>query len=434
MPFNITLDRFLNESVTEYAAILDSAQGPKVTTHQDSFSKLLENEDQKTKLSTELISTIPLLPKLNEKAFEPTFNLLLHSLDVLASESSLSYESDLLPKVIAEIAKYQELSNVTVISSISVLSNIFNILPPSSALRIEIIELTLSIIKKYKLLELVEPLSKHLSVWLHNANATEAKTNKIIIQAADLLYLENQEASLALFESLIKESRAVSADDQTNYFVKLVNSKLPYKDISNLNLKLNNATLTELLSLYSNLEVPAYSAFVKKTDLSKFNIDADTLSTKLNYASITKLAANKSQITYKEVSETFGLPLSEVESYLIRCIGAKLVSGRLSQEKQIFYIHQVSKLDAVTKKDWESINESLTAWKSKIAELTELIEVLATKKNKRAGHPAVLQAFHQQKQELKEQQQQDREEKLQQQQAAAAAAAGASATPSSVTA
>ncbi|ODV84018.1 hypothetical protein CANARDRAFT_24431 [[Candida] arabinofermentans NRRL YB-2248] len=417
MAFSIVLDRFLNDSALELAASLDLEF--KSTNLQTTFQSYLDQEDQKQELLNDILKLTNDYSKLSDKAFEPICNLTLHLLDILSTELEIEIDSSLSTYLI-NLCQIQSSSLIKSNSIISILSNIFNFLPSSSHLRIEVLQNILSIISRDNLKKLISPLSKNLNTWLNNSNATEDEFKSIYIQTIELLYLENQLESIELFKSFISsKSESLQLNDYKNFFIKSLNCNNNYIDLNSLNLNSlqQDQILFELLNIYKSLDLESYLLFIEnnKNQLINYNINIDNLTYKLKIASITKLASNKTQLSYNEISSNLHISLDELELFLINCIKLKLISGRLNQDKQILYLHKVVKLNTIDIQDWKLINEDLSNWSNKMTDLKQFIELLQNKKGKKISPPQVIQIYHQQKQELKgikEQLQQEKDKVL----------------------
>ncbi|KAG7884311.1 hypothetical protein KL938_002183 [Ogataea parapolymorpha] len=420
--FTIVSERFAGECAVEYAAILDSELK---TEYKSGFETLAEQEN-KQELLAKVLESSRELAKLSDKVFEPTFNLLLHLIDILRSELDVSLEqqlSTILPEiqkvvVVPDDVLSKDRSSIRVSSLVSVLSNLFNFVPPQSQLRVQVLKDILSIVSKHSLLNVAGPLAQHLKVWLTDCNASSEDIKSIYMQVIELLFKDQNDAqAVTLFKELIQlGGSSLSTSEYSQFFIHTLNSTV-YINLNSIDFEplQQDPVLYNLLSIYKDSNLEDFATLSK--DLSSYNINIDNLTNKLKLVAVTRIASKKNHLSYAEISDELHIALDQVEEFLIKCIKSGLIAGRLDQNKEQFYIHKVSKLNSTSKEDWEFISSRLAGWTSQIAKLQTAIESVQSRRGKRVPPPQVLQKFYQQKQELKEQKellQQEREKEAQQ--------------------
>ncbi|KAG7763997.1 hypothetical protein KL946_003437 [Ogataea haglerorum] len=420
--FTIVSERFAGECAVEYAAILDS----ELNTEYKSGFEILAEQENKQELLTKVLESSRELAKLSDKVFEPTFNLLLHLIDILRSELDVSLEQQLsviLPEiqkvaVVPDDVLSKDRSGIRVSSLVSVLSNLFNFVPSQSQLKVQVLKYILSIVSQHSMPNLAGPLAQHLKVWLTDCSASSEDIKIIYMQVIELLFKDQNDAqAVTLFKELIQlGGSSLSISEYSQFFIYTLNSAA-YINLDSIDFEplQQDTVLYKLLSIYKDSNLEDFATLCK--DLSAYNIDIDNLTNKLKLVAVTRIASKKNQLSYAEISDELHIALDQVEEFLIKCIKSGLIAGRLDQDKEQFYIHKVSKLSSTTKEDWEFISSRLSGWTSQIAKLQAAIESVQSRRGKRVPPPQVLQKFYQQKQELKEQKeqlQQEREKEAQQ--------------------
>ncbi|KAH3665773.1 hypothetical protein OGAPHI_003961 [Ogataea philodendri] len=416
--FTIVSERFVGECAVEYAAALDLELK---TEYKASFEALADQEN-KQELLTKVLESSQDLAKLSDTAFEPTFNLLLHLIDILRSELDVSLEQQLEP-VLTQLQKIpvvpddvlsKERSQIRVSSLVSALSNLFNFIPSQSSLRVAVLKTIISTVSTHSLSNVAGPLAQYLKVWLLECGASSSDVQEIYLQTIELLFKDQKDSqAVQLFKELVQISNSSLSSSEYSRFLVLCFNSPAYIGLDSINFEplQQDPVLYSLLSTYKDSNLQEYASLSKS--LSSYNIDSENLSNKLKLAAVTRIASKKSQLSYTEISNELHVPLDQVEEFLIKCIKSGLISGRLDQDKELFYIHKVSKLNSVSKEDWEFISTKLSGWSAQITHLQTVIESTQSRKGKRVPPPQVLQKFYQQKQELKEQLQQEREKEAQ---------------------
>ncbi|EIF46727.1 putative cop9 signalosome subunit 7 [Brettanomyces bruxellensis AWRI1499] len=138
MSFTVVLDRYLNESVTEYGAILDLELRTTDHKYQNEFNELLQNDNKDALLAKLVDSAKVFLKNMGDNAFEPTANLYINTIDSLTSEMDVDVLGP-IESAVKNLGVEQYIaskSNVKPTSVISVLSNVFNFVPETSRLRV----------------------------------------------------------------------------------------------------------------------------------------------------------------------------------------------------------------------------------------------------------------------------------------------------------
>lgn len=430
MPFTIVLDLPLNESLTEYGAILDLELKSEDHEYQTKFDTLL-SDDKKNDLLAEIVDSAQyLLTKFSDRSLEPTFNLYLHILDELSSELDADLESvlgEVLEKL--QIAAYSpQDSAIKPTSVISLLSNVFNFVPETCHLRVQLLGNVLKLVISYSLDNLVSPFTASLPDWLAAIDGiTGLEWRELINKAFIALYeRSSQVEALTFYKKLVTDERLEPRD--FDRFLLRVLQAHKYFNVSDLSLesKLGDASLTQSFTILKNGDVAAFNEFITTPEgvsIAK-QVGKDRFAQKVRQGalvlSLEKIEeeSGSNEFTYAQISEAISAPSEQVEEFLIESIQQGLVSGRLSQVEQKFYLSKIDRLVTPSRKisanDWQRIQGYLENWSKTIDDTQALIENLQARKGKKMLPPQAIQVFHQQKQELKEQQQKERHQRQEQ--------------------
>ncbi|VEU21372.1 DEKNAAC102386 [Brettanomyces naardenensis] len=434
MAFTIVLDRYLNESVTEYGAILDLELKTGEQKYQGEFEKLLKDDTKLELLSQIVDSSKSFLPNFTDKSLEPTVNLYLHTLDVLTSDLGVDI-TEALAQVLEniDVPAYTSIStDVKPTSVISVLSNIFNFVPEESQLRVGILNDIVDLVSTNDLQSLLLPIAESFPLWLSkiddvNNDDWRSLANGIFSQ----IYEQNQTEALKFYKKLIQSedgAQKLEAQDYDDFLLKALTSN-KYFNIFDLDIasKLGDATLSQLLKLVQDADIQGFLTFISNEGKSlSETVNVEKLTYKVKYLAIARVLeaieeeTGRNEFTYEHIAKELDIPLEDIEEFLINCIHQGLITGRLSQVKQVFYLSKIDRLSTPSKsldsKDWQRANKYLQDWSSTIEGMQSLIKNLISRKGKRTLPPQAIQIFHQQKQELKEHLQQEKQKERERQQ------------------
>lgn len=113
--------------------------------------------------------------------FIPSYNLLIH----LVRPSTLLPE--LLPTILNNLSTPPSTSpNNGPALVLSILTTIFNVLPPTSELRCTVFHSILKIVSTYGLYEVLSPQLKNLERWFSEWNTNDEEARKILVTIANI--------------------------------------------------------------------------------------------------------------------------------------------------------------------------------------------------------------------------------------------------------
>lgn len=456
MAFTIVIDNDLHFSLLELAAILDLELKSQEHHYRPLFQKLLDEGN-----TDEIIHQLGDVQKyfirnFSKKSFEPSINLYIHIVNLVAGEGSKIGVSrvDLLSSLLANIDPNSP-ANADIVSSMDVpadvilvaITNVFNSLPISSNTRFDALSAIVNIIVNKNIAGTIENIAKHTVDWLSAIEGADAgKISQLITAIFNQYASEDEQNAIKFFQSVIA-SKKISLDSAAliNFFAKLLSSSDIY-DISAFEYTFkstNDSAFSKLLELYVRGDNKGYTqsksdfqsaSFASQINFANLDSNFQSLAI-LNY--LASSSSNSNTFPYKAISQELNIPIEEVELKLITLLSQGLIIGKLSQSTGSVVLNSInysapslsSKADLV---DWNEIDTLLGSWNQNIANLQSIVQTLIVKRGKRVNAPPVIMSFHQQKLEAKE----AREKKAQQannSEAPVGSAAAASATDSAET-
>jgi translation initiation factor 3 subunit M len=373
------VDGLLGDYVQEVSAYLDQLKGLEPGAEgglEDATSKLMEDESPENQEETfkAIAEQSNLLNKAPEKEFESAYNLVLH---ILTFSSKLT---EILPILLNNLTQQPPSFPNGSLMVLSVLTNLFNILPVRSPLRYQVFDAILDFANKSSNGHLLVNQLKHLPKWIEEWGVGDAEKQSIYFKVSQVLASLDSEASYNyLFDavSCISPDAASGSVELTEKLVKLalVSDEIyDFDDILALSavqkLKDNSADLYKLLEIVSSGDFNAFSSYNGKVS----DVDMDAIVAKVKVLALANLAfQSSSTITYSSISSAIQVPEEEVELWVIDAIRAGLVEGRLCQMEQRFDIHRATPIGKFGEEEWKEVSARLDKWKSSLREVYDVI-------------------------------------------------------------
>jgi len=103
--------------------------------------------------------------------------------------------------------------------------------------------------------------------------------------------------------------------------------------------------------------------------LTRNDLDPGFIDRKIRYLALASLAAKHigEELPYKDIASALQIGISAVEAWIIDAIRAKVLSGKLSQPTQTFYVTRATTTSHHPfnqKAQWESLEKKLLAWRA----------------------------------------------------------------------
>ena len=266
--------------------------------------------------------------------------------------------------------------------ALSVLTTVFNIVPPSDEVRYEIFLSILHVIKSSGSFELLKPQLKNLDSWISLWETDEEDQQKLYLTIAEVAEDagEKQQAYLYLLRALktipIKE---VSSKEAKDLSIRALKSALSdplhfdFQDLTALDpiqaLRKSEPVFFELLEIFSADQLEEYNDFREEHEgwVENQGLNPSILYRKMRFLTLASLAASTQSrsLPYQQISRALQVRPEDVEMWVIDVIRAGLVEGKLSQLNQTFLIHR-STYRVFGEKQWTEVSGRLDTWRSSL--------------------------------------------------------------------
>ncbi|KAF8451509.1 PCI domain-containing protein [Terfezia claveryi] len=380
------------DQVDELAQYLDTVnQTPGVLSGE--LAPLAEREE-KDEMVRKLANASSALSQAPEKEFIPSYNLLIH----LVRPSPLLPE--LLPIILNNLSTPPSSSpNNGPALVLSILTTIFNVLPPTSNLRSTVLQIILKIISAHGLYEVLSPQLKNLDRWFAEWNSSNEEVRSILVTVADIA----EEASdyEQFYNSLLSTIHRFSTAEASSpaartVAVRLVKAaislptRLDFDDLIALDsvqaLAKSDPELFNLLEVFAGGDLEDYEEFndINENWLEDNGLSHPALLRKIRLLTLASLSTRTPtrSLPYKAISKALHISSDDVEMWVIDVIRAGLVEGKLSQLNQTFLIHR-SSYRVFGLDQWLEVSDRLEVWKGT---LRGILDVIRASRESVEGH------------------------------------------------
>lgn len=275
-----------------------------------------------------------------------------------------------------------------------ILANIFNVLPPTSALRLDVFNALLALVDMNGDVDFLNAALKSLPTWLVSWDVTPEQKNACLGKVAAALQSPEcgpewvtKAYDFALLrlryissETAIPEEERKRVAESTIADVLRLPKLFEMEEMLHIPamLALEGQPIFALLKIFvagTHKELREWANGAGKDTLSRLSLDIDALDRKMRLLDLASLCAGSvsSEVSYDEIAKTLDVPVSEVESWVIDVIHAGVVSGKLSQVKQSFRVYR-STHRTFEKPQWEALEQRLSQWQKSIQSLIATIQ------------------------------------------------------------
>lgn len=130
--------------------------------------------------------------------------------------------------------------------------------------------------------------------------------------------------------------------------------------------------LWQLLQIVLDGDLKAFESF-DKSSLAALEISQEELLLKLRLTALMALSSKSHVVSFQAVQQALGLQNNaEVEQWIVRAIGKRLVEGRIDQLRGSFSVSKCSHRTFTTA-SWQQLREQLGAWKNEIRRVQDTI-------------------------------------------------------------
>ncbi|KAK9449433.1 uncharacterized protein V1518DRAFT_415995 [Limtongia smithiae] len=366
-----------------FEASEDSGESGPVTTEVLELFGEDEDEDEDESTPKNIEAAITLVvdaagvlagPGLQVRDFESLFNLLVY-VSVLSVNNA-----DHVLKLLDLLAHSCD-THAHSVAVISVLSNLFNLLPPSSPLRQRVFSTVVSVAAKTGNTALLLPQLKQLPQWVEEWELSPAEHVALLTSIAAEIETVDLRASLKYMleaHTIAAASNVVVGPESAKAVVLLALREAAFLDYGAV-LSLSpavDADLLALLTIFVSGVLTDFRAFETSHPgfLEANRLETDALTSKIRLLTLSTLAATSPNLTvpYKTIATALEIEDEEIELWIIDVIRAGLLQGKMSQLEQKFFVHGVVPRTFGIK-DWQDIGRRLDVWKTSLSDVLAVL-------------------------------------------------------------
>jgi len=363
-----------------FDAILSTPEGGK---------PIEEDEERRKAALTLVVNETKRLQEGSEKETEGFYNLLFaHLLTQFSPDSPDTKEhiAVLLPVIVS--------SSEAAHLKYRILSNLFNVIPRRSSLRLPVYKNLLGLAASNDDLDRLGLTRAEVEKWLQEWEISAEEKSELLKAIADAYARCGESATsfeytLAYIRSLPTSS---SHDAAVNAIVTAL--RLPtffdFDPLFRLDavVAAKDHELFSLLQIFLNEGLPQYKAWEEShaDAFSTYSLDKAQLERKIRLLSLATLGFQNvgRDLPYPVIAETLQVEVADVERWVIDVIRAGLLSGRLSQTGQTLHVTRATPR-SFEREQWELLEKRLQAWKTGLA---DVLEVVAAARKRNEGPPA----------------------------------------------
>ncbi|KAF9534129.1 hypothetical protein CPB83DRAFT_843726 [Crepidotus variabilis] len=353
-----------------------------------------EDEPKRKLILSKLLPDVKGLGDGTDKEAEGFFNLLfahLFALHPAKSPEAKGYLETLLKTLSASPSDRLAVR-------CRILSNLFNALPRTSALRSSVYKTLLDLTASAGNLEALQLSKVEVERWLSDWDISNEEKSTFIKSIADAYKKTEQPDPSYEYFLLYVKSLPSSSEEVQKAAVDAIATALRLSDIFDFDplFKLDavigakNHELFGLLQIFLSGDFVDYKTWASSHpgSLEKYDIPSSELEHKIRLITLASLAFRHigQNLPYAKIAEVIEVDISEVEIWAIDVIRAGLVWGKLSQTTQSLYITRAT-ARTFEKEQWQALEKRLIAWKSGLA---GILDVVAGAKRQGGGQAAAV--------------------------------------------
>ncbi|KAJ3193934.1 hypothetical protein HK101_003782 [Irineochytrium annulatum] len=358
----------------------DEEGGPFVTDSRALLEKA-KYEDIYTKFTAET----KLLLTVDIKDLERVFNLLI-ALIVQANEITL-------PKLLKNITDpivASESGDAHL--KLKILSNLYNSLDSSDALRYNVLLAVIEVAAKNDELDLLIPQLAHVDNLLKGWNSSvEQKRALYQLVAKKLkeggLDREAFDFSLRLLRTYeggdaatLSGAYVSSIAAETVKEALRINTILNFEEVFGLAavqaLKKKQPKLFQLLQIFLDQTLKEYTAFAKsnKDFIKTEGLDENESIRKMRLLSLASLGSHHvdGEVPYSTIAEALDIKVGEVELWVIDGISSGLLDAKMDQLRKIVVVTR-SSYRVFSDKQWDQLGDKIADWRNNLKEVLQVI-------------------------------------------------------------
>ncbi|RKP07316.1 hypothetical protein THASP1DRAFT_17226, partial [Thamnocephalis sphaerospora] len=322
-----------------------------------------------------------------DKDLEGTFNLVLTVLRT-ASEEKI----DAFTTCILETIEKSEIERTA--AKLKILSNLFNALAPTSALRARVFQSLVLVAEQTGAISAIVPQLPHLDAWMAEWSLETEKRCELYLQISKALgaggFTEQAFALRRKYLSMLPESAYGAAKESIVAIIAdaiQTPSFYAFEELASFpSVKyLSKEPAGQLLTILVDSSVSEYRDFIGANDsaIKALGLAEEEVLRKMRTLALASIGAERLgvAIPYADIAKALEVETDEVEIWVIDAIRAGLVEARLDQLKETATISR-STYRVFGQREWQLLGSRLHAWRDSLS------SVLSTVANARAGNTA----------------------------------------------
>ncbi|KAF9350949.1 hypothetical protein BGX26_010932 [Mortierella sp. AD094] len=378
----IFIDAPIQDQAIELATYIDALRGDETGSLVKEITALVDSNKVVDAVKI-LVRESKTLLEAPEKEFESAYNLLVA---IILPDNDKAALETVLKILITEPTQKTPLK-------FKVLSNIFNILPANSPLRLSVFSSIVDLAVASDDMDLVLPQLQYVPSWISEWSVgVEAERTLLLTLADRLKESGNPYQSL---EFLIKyltsfNNHASELNSQKAHATKAIVESIALPEVLNFEnlLKIDavqhikSEKIYDLLTIFMNGNVQDYRTFVAKNEnaglVKEQGLDEEETLRKIRLLSLASLGSENlsRDLSYQDIAKALEVDEDQVELWVIDVIRAGLVEAKLNQVSRVVIISR-SIYRTFGTQQWQQLSQRLNGWKQSLA---EILQVLANAK------------------------------------------------------
>ncbi|KAI0065733.1 PCI-domain-containing protein [Artomyces pyxidatus] len=351
---------------------------------------LSEDEGKRRDVFSSVLSEVKTTGEGSEREIEGFFNLLYaHLLTLWPADSpeNTKHVSQLLPVIVS--------SSAVPATKYRILSNLFNALPRTSALRLSVYRTLLDLASSNDELDFLQFSRADIAKWLQEWDVSSADKSAFLKNLVDLFTKAEKPDTSYHYRLAYVRSLDSSSPDYQSAAIDTIAIALSDPSIFDFDalFKLDAVVaakshpLFQLLQVYLNGGLEELKAWQSSHsgEAEKYGLESAKLERKIRLLSLAALGFENigSDLPYPKIAATLQVDPSQVEKWAIDVIRAGLLTGKLSQTTQTLHVTRAT-ARAFGQPQWELLAQRLAAWRLGLGSVLEVVAG-AKKKNEQVA-------------------------------------------------
>jgi translation initiation factor 3 subunit M len=345
---------------------------------QDRFVELLEK----------LLPHVEILySKASRTDLECCQNILCHLVARCPPQQAQAAAKQVAAAFTADVDKYAE-------QRLQALTELYNVLEDPATQHYLLLQ-AIAYAKKANLATLLAPVVRNrVEDWIKEWKLNHSQARDLYLACADLLRSSSKKRKtaakdayrltlkcLGTYDGSSGQDLAAVKDVAAAAVVEFIRSPdqfqfdlLESPAVAQLKGDAKHGKVYDLLTVVLNGDLKAYQSF-DKAALQALELDDEELLAKIRLTALMALGSNNSHaLRFGDIQAALGLQdNSEVEGWIVRAIGKKLIEGRINQVEGTFAVTKCAQR-TFGKGQWTELREQLGAWKDSVRRVQDLVQ------------------------------------------------------------